>query len=212
VDCFVVALSPAIRSYGGWHFSRRICVSTPTLPPYHYYQVYFGWFGLLFSVYLSTEFVMNHLKTILGLLLVSLMLSGLLLGLEMANIYEGITLYKMNILLSNLLIIFPSLVFFVYLFKQVRNGFVKQGGNVVLLGISVVIVLFLSFFIWDYSKILWDYHETYDGNYTLYPPLSAIPPPEVPKMFALRWFLKAIWITLVFLCLFVGFRIYRNGY
>lgn len=158
---------------------------------------------------------MSHLKTILVLFLLAFVISGLFLLLNMATLDEGITLYKLNILFSNLLFIFPLLVFIVYLFKQIRNRFVEQGGNVVLLFFSVIMVLFVSFFIWDYSKPFWDHYEAYGGNYTAYPPLSGIPtPPPAPKgseIFILRWMLKGIWITLVFLCLFVGFRIYRNG-
>ena len=157
---------------------------------------------------------MNHLKTILGLLLFSLILSGLLLGLEMANVSEGVTLYKMNIFLSNFLIIFSPFVFLLYLFKQVRNNFTDQLGNWILLGVSVILIILTSFAIQESADPMWDSIEAYGGNYTTYPPLGAIPsriPIEGPEMFAFRWMLRGIWLTLVFLCLFIGFRLYRNG-
>jgi len=74
-----------------------------------------------------------------------------------------------------LLPMFLLITFFIYFFKELGNSFNQALPNQILLSTGLILIMALTLLI----KVFWQFST---GGWTLYPPLSALRPNEVPKL------------------------------
>jgi heme/copper-type cytochrome/quinol oxidase subunit 1 len=155
----------------------------------------------------NKQFLLELLWLALSLGLTILLLS-FLFGLSLSQNTIDIHLHDTMFVISRWHFFSPLfflVIFIIYFIKEFRKSFSRTLPNLLLIIAGMTLVILLTFLIQTFSQFL-------TGGWTLYPPLSALGPDEVPEMTQdtvtkfITNFLTVIQIVVLLMLLFVTYR------